>query len=170
LSQPQSIIIDTGPLLTYLALRYLDRHNAQKARRDQVFNELLPGITFADTEQQHLRRAMSREVLTTPHVLTEVFKLREPSILKKLEGFLACGLDILGQGRIIEIPCPTAKLCEDRGFRELICRRGLTDAGLVFVAMQQQSALLLTDDSRLFGDYPAGAGFEIRLLNDYLQE
>jgi hypothetical protein len=85
-----------------------------------------------------------------------------------VEDFLACSLEILAQGRIIEVQCPTAELCKDRDFRELICRRGLTDAGLVFVAAQR-GALLLTDDLPLSGDYSAGAGYEIWTLDDYLQ-
>lgn len=168
LSQPRSIVIDTGPLLTYLALRYLDRDDAPQARRNQIFDELRRAKPFADTEQEHLRHAMSRAVLTTPHVLTEVFRLRESSILRKLEGFLPCSLDILDQGSIIEVQCPTAELSKDRDFRELICRRGLTDAGLVFIATRRK-ALLLTDDVRLSEDYSAGASYEIWTLDDYLQ-
>ncbi|HEV3199989.1 MAG TPA: hypothetical protein VGZ73_18925 [Bryobacteraceae bacterium] len=48
MSQPRSIIVDTGPLLTYLALRYLDREAATEARRNQVFYELRHASPFAD--------------------------------------------------------------------------------------------------------------------------
>lgn len=50
-------------------------------------------------------------------------------------------------GSISEISCPIAEICKAEGFRQLICRYGLTDAGLIFVAAKSK-ALVLTDDRR----------------------
>jgi len=78
-------------------------------------------------------------------------------------------LDWLSSGKIEEAPCPAAELARDDSFRQLACRHGLADAGLVFVAANK-NALRLTDDRRLFQVYAADATYDIRLLDQYLRD
>ena len=109
-------------------------------------------------------------MLTTAHVLCEVFKLRESSALSRnKEGFTRNSLEVLTGEVVRELPCPIANLCREDDFRELICRDGLTDAGLMFVTAKN-SALVLTDDRRLFSSYSENSGYEIELLDNYLQQ
>jgi hypothetical protein len=171
LATPRIIVADCGPLLTYLALLYVDKNNAPRAKRERIFSEVRQGAIFGDAEQSLLKAVMN-QVLTTPHVLAETFKLRKLSMLRKeAEAFRRFSLEILAIGRIKEVPCPIDELTGDDDFRRLVCRLGVTDAGLVYVAAKQR-ALLLTDDKPLSNDYSAGAGagYQIRLLNDYFQE
>jgi len=84
---------------------------------------------------------MKRPTLTTAHVICEALKLRGTSALSQ----------------------------EEENFRELICRYGLTDAGLIFVAAKNR-ALVLTDDGRLFSSYSENSGYAIELLDNYLQD
>jgi hypothetical protein len=167
---PRDIVVDSGPLKTYVALCYLDRTNARKAHRDSVFRELRGGGTFADSQQARLRQALGKSVITTPHVLVEIFKFREHlSLRQEKEQLRACCLDLISSGKIEEASCPTAELARDESFRQMACRLGIADAGLVFVAANK-NALLLTDDRRLFQVCSAGATYEIRLLDEYLRD
>ncbi len=167
--EKRPIVIDTSPLLTYLAIRYLDSKDAPKARRDQVITEIR-GKTFAATEQERFLELMKQRTFTTAHVISEVLKLREKSVLSlEKEDFRRNSLDVLTGDTISEIPCPIMEVCQEEDFRQLICRYGLTDAGLIFVA-DKNRALVLTDDGRLFSSYSENSGYVIELLDNYLQE
>jgi predicted nucleic acid-binding protein len=140
-----------------------------QSQRESVFRDVRKaGATFSVTDQERLKAILtSRRLLTTAHVMVEVTTLREHSQLARLSGFRAFSLEFLSKGAISEERCPVTELCAQPEFLELACRLGLTDAGLVFVATRYE-CLLLTDDSRLFGVYSAGAKFQIRLLDHYL--
>lgn len=167
--EKRPIVIDTGPLLTYLAIRYLDSTDASKARRDHVLWEIR-GRAFAETEQERFVELMKQHILTTAHVISETLKLREKSILSlEKEDFRRNSLEILTGGAVSEISCPITEICQEQDFRQLICRYGLTDAGLIFVAAKNR-ALVLTDDGRLFSSYSESSGHAIELLDKYLRE
>ena len=113
---------------------------------------------------------MKQPALTTAHVISEALKLREASALgREKEAFRRNSLDVLIGDTISEIPCPIMEVCLEEDFRQLICRYGLTDAGLIFVA-DKNRALVLTDDGRLFSSYSENSGYVIELLDNYLQE
>jgi predicted nucleic acid-binding protein len=163
------IAIDTGPLLTYLALRYLDRSDAPTARRNQVLKEIRQGHALGDTQREQFLKLMKRPVFTTAHVISEALNLRGKSVLnREKEEFRRNSLDVLTSGSISEIPCRITDVCLEQNFRELICRHGLTDAGLLFVASKRR-ALVLTDDARLFTAYSSNPGYVIELLTNHLR-
>jgi predicted nucleic acid-binding protein len=167
------VVLDTGPLLTCLALHYLDGTEADKFRRSKVLQDVRRGsdLRFAETEQERFQVLMSRakRLLTTPHVLAEVLRLRgHPALSQDRERFRRLSLELLADGRIEEISGPLQALCADPEYRELICRLGLTDAAVVYLAAKER-CLLLTDEERKFDTYTAGAGFEIRTLDEYLR-
>jgi hypothetical protein len=167
------VLLDAGPLLTHLALHYLQKTGAEKARRDAVLRDVRPDseVPFAETEQERLGILLDRfkRLLTTPHVVAEVLKLRGYSMLFRDEmQFRKLSLELLTSERMEEVPCPLREVCADPDCRDLICRLGLSDAGLIYVATREK-CLLLTDDRRMFGAYTSGAEFEIRLLDDCLR-
>lgn len=164
-------MLDAGPLLTYLGLRYLDSINASKAKRDAIFHDLRPTtMRFAEPEQDRLRNLMrTRRLLATPHVNVEVLKLRKTSHLADERfAFREFSLTLLDK-EIGEETCSIAELSGEPDFRNLVCRFGLTDAALVFIAAKYR-CLLLTDDARLFAVYSTGAKYQIRLLDEYLTQ
>jgi predicted nucleic acid-binding protein len=164
------IVVDTGPLLTYLALRYLDDLDASKAERDKIFKDIRRMGIFTETEQERLRIELRRPFLTTALVISEVLKLRENSVLRmQAWEFRTHSLKVLTSGNIHEVACPIAEICSQPDLRQLICHFGLTDAGLIFVASRSR-ALLLTDDRRLFRAYSSVPSYQIRLLDDYLRQ
>jgi hypothetical protein len=151
-----------------ILLRLLDEGDATQGQSDSLFRELRNGASFARGKQQRLRQVLENRVITTPHVLVEVFRLREASQLNKRRADLrSCCLDLLAAGTILEEPCPAYNLYRDSRFRDFACRFGITDAGLLYTASQRK-AVLLTDDRRLFAGVGFGLGCEIQLLDDYL--
>jgi len=77
-------------------------------------------------------------------------------------------LEALRRAGVKEQPCSLDEICGEPDFEDLLCRYGLTDAGLVYVAHREE-CVLLTDDRRLFGAYSAGSRFKILGLEDYLR-
>ena len=169
--EKRPIVIDTGPLLTYLALRYLDGSGASKAKRDEILRDIRPRSGFAETEQERFLQVMKQPALTTAHVISEALKLRDASALgREKETFRRNSLAVLTGDTISEIRCPIVEICLEEDFRELICRHGLTDASLIFIASRNR-ALLLTDDGRLFRGYSVRPGYyTIKLLDDFLRQ
>lgn len=170
-SSHAKVVLDTGPLLTYLALHYLDQTRADTARRGAVLRDVRRGKMFTRTEQERFQVLLngSERLLTTPHALCEVLKLREYSVLSlDQEEFRRLSLQLLLGGKLEDVSCPLRELCTDDAYRKLICRLGLTDAGLVYLA-ENERCLLLTDDRKLYSTYTAAAVFEIRLLDEYLR-
>jgi hypothetical protein len=167
--QRRPIVIDTGPLLTYLAIRYLNTTEASKARRDHVLGEIR-GRAFDEPEQERLLELMKQHTFTTAHAISEALNLREASALNRAKTeFRRNSLEVLTSGTMSEIACPVAEICRTEDFRQLICSHGLTDAALIFVAARNR-ALVLTDDGRLFSSYSEDSGHVIELLDNYLRE
>lgn len=167
----EKVVLDTGPLLTYLAVHYLDQTEADTARRSAVVQDVRRGSRFAKAEQERFQVLLDRSehLLTTPHALCEVLKLREHSVLSQdRERFCRISLKLLMDGKLKEVSCPVRELCADEAYGELICRFGLTDAAVVYLA-ENERCLLLTDDRKLCRTYTSGAVFEIRLLDEYLR-
>jgi hypothetical protein len=129
------------------------------------------GRTFDEAQQDRfLVKLMKQRRLTTAHVISEALKLRGTSALSNdEEEFRSNSLGVLTGGAISGISSPVTEICREEGFRQLICRYGLADAGLIFVASKNR-ALVLTDDRRLFSAYSANPGYLIQLLDDFLQE
>jgi hypothetical protein len=161
--------MDTGPLLTYLAIRYLVSRDAAKARRSHVLEEIR-GRAFNENEQERFLELMKQHTFTTAHAVSEALNLRETSALsREKEEFRRNSLEVLVGGAISEIACPIEEICKTEDFRHLICLHGLTDAGVIFVASRNK-ALVLTDDGRLFSSYSADSGHVIELLDNFLRE
>lgn len=91
-------MLDTGPLLTYLAVHYLGQTEADIARRSAVLQDVRRGSRFAKAEQERFQVLLDRSerLLTTPHALCEVLKLREHSVLSQdRERFRQLSLELL---------------------------------------------------------------------------
>jgi predicted nucleic acid-binding protein len=159
-------------LLTYLALRYLDSIRAAKPYRDAIFHDIRgEDHPFGEDKQERLDKLMSvgGPALTTAHVMVEVTKMREHSELARASGFGVFSLNLLAGTTITETTYSVGELCKEPMFLDITRRFGLTDAGLIRLAHQNE-CLLLTDDSRLYGAYPAGSRCDIQLLDEYLRE
>jgi hypothetical protein len=168
--EKRPIVIDAGPLLTYLALQYLNSNDTPKASRDQILREIRPGSPIDEPEQERLRQLLRQPAFTTAHVIAEVLKLREKSLLSRIAGeFRRHSLDILIGGAIREVPCPIEEMCREKDFRQLVCDYGIADAGLIFAAYSMR-ALVLTDDRRLFRSYSVHQDYVIELLDNYLRQ
>jgi hypothetical protein len=155
LPAPQGpVLLDTVPLLTYLAVRYADSISASKAYRDRLFQEIRSqSPPFAEDDQERLGELIEvRGALTTPHVILEATKLREISELAKAEGFRDFSLEVLSSGAISETWCSLEELCKEPEYSALARRFGVADASLLFVS-DRKECLLLTDDDRLFDAY-----------------
>lgn len=153
----------------YLALRYLDDVKADKGTRNLVFHEIQPSdVDFVERDQQNLRLAFQGGILTTPHILTEVLKLRKSSWLRSKQfQFRELALGLLSTRHIEEVTCPVVDIIASLPW--FICQFGLADASGLFAAQIRQ-AILITDDNRLFAGLPANPAFEIRLLSEFLAE
>jgi hypothetical protein len=162
------LLLDTGPLLTYLSLKFLDEIEAQQQYRDEVLADVR-GRAFLQVEQERLALAfVRRTLLTTAHVATEVFRLRNQSKLgERKEQFRRFSLNFLMQN-VSEVQSLLSEVNGD-DFRPILYRHGLTDAALI-VAADKTRSLLLTDDSRLRNEFGAGTRFEIQLLRDFLNQ
>ena len=152
------MVLDTGPLLTYLAMQYLEWTGADKAFSDAVVREVSRAEITDENQQISFRdflKAHSRRV-TTSHVIAEALYPRASSELgKDKETFRRVALDNLAF--IQERPV----LLKDLD-RELIVRHGVCDAGVVRLA-QLEEAALLTNDERLCGALPGDPNFTILL-------
>jgi hypothetical protein len=163
------VLLDTGPLLTYLALRYADTTKAPKAYRDTLFRDIRnQSERFGATAQEYFLKLIEmRHALTTPHVILEATKLREHSELARAEGFREFSLAVLTGGAISEIWYSLEEIYRESEYMDLARRFGVADASLLFVSAREE-CLLLTDDQDLFAAYEAGSKFQIRLLEEYL--
>ena len=144
-SAPPPLVLDTGPLLTYLTGQYLDFIQPDRATRTNALVEVSGQSGWDDSKQrafETLLRLRSRRLITT-HVAGEIFHLRKYSFLKRNEQqFRKFVLDRLSffeeQGVLIE------------GLeQELIIQFGPTDAGLIWIARETRGELV-TSDYRLF--------------------
>jgi hypothetical protein len=170
-SGSHTVVLDTGPLLTYLTLHYLDRTGATD--REAIIRDVRSGsrYPFTATEEERFRLLLHRfkRLLTTSPAVAEALRLREYSLLSRDRWrFRELALERLKDGKVEDVHCPLRELCAEEGFRDLICRLGLTDASLIFVAAKER-CLLLTDDRRMFEGLLAGAKPDVRLLGDYLK-
>jgi hypothetical protein len=166
------VVLDTGPLLTYLALLYLDSIEAKKAYRDALFSDIRgEKRAFGETEQERFGAwmAASRPLLTTAHIMAEVTKLRAYSGLAKAGEFRSFSLDVLAGDTFSETTFSLAELYGEPRYMALTRRFGVTDAGLLLLA-DRNGYLPLTDDTPLFDAHSSESRFEIRLLDEYLRE
>jgi hypothetical protein len=167
--RPGPVLLDTGPLLTYLALRYADSTNAPKAYRDTLFRDIRKdGQQFGATAQEHFRKLIEMQhALTTPQVILEATKLREYSELAKATGFRDFSLRVLSSGAITETWCSLEEICKEPEYLALARRFGVADASLLFVSAREE-CVLLTDEGRLFDARGAESKFQMRQLDEYL--
>jgi hypothetical protein len=167
--RPGPVLLDTGPLLTYLALRYADSKNAPKGYRDALFRGIRkqPEL-FSATAQERLRKLIEMgHALTTPHVILEATKLRDHSELAKATGFRDFSTEVLISGAISEIWCSLEEICREPEYMDLVRRFGVADASLFFISAREK-CLLLTDEGPLFAACRAGSKFKTRLPDEYL--
>lgn len=166
-----SLVLDTGPLFTYLLLHFLNGTGASKARRNALLQEdrSNDSAPFAEIEQDRFRQLLkSRRVLTTTHVVTEAFRLRGYSLLKQVQTqFRNFGLELFTSGAVEEVSCSLREMCTQSGLEDLICRFGPADASVTYLGIKAM-CLVLTDDTEMFQTCQAGAPVEIPLLRGYL--
>src|SRR4029077_506515 len=105
--RPGPVLLDSGPLLTYLTLLYADSINAPKLYRDTLFRDIRRHATpFGEREQERFGRLIEdRHALVTPHVILEVTRMREHSELGRVARFLEFSIDVLSGDAISEIWC-----------------------------------------------------------------
>ena len=149
-SHADPLLLDTGPLLTALVHFYF-RVRKEPERRQATLRDIRNGRPLTDEEGERVLEFLGRAPrrLTTPHVLTEVFKLRAHSELRKISDFRRSSLDALRKLYIEERHCPLIDLASQSELVDCVCRHGLTDAALLYVS-EQEHCTLLTDDKRLF--------------------
>jgi hypothetical protein len=167
--RPGPILLDTGPLLTYLTLLYADSINAPKLYRDTLFRDIRRHATpFGEKEQERFGELIEvRRAPVTPHVILEATRMREHSELARVGRFVEFSIEVLFGGTISEISCSLGDICKEPEYIALVHRFGVTDAGLLFVSAREE-CLLLTDDHDLFAAYEADSKFQIRLLDEFL--
>jgi predicted nucleic acid-binding protein len=164
------VVMDTGPMLTWLVLRYLNQCGAPKSTRDAFMTALeLREGPLAETEQDYFLQKVGRHspVLTTTYSAAEVMKLREHSLLKHEEPFFRFRLDLLSCGTITEYPCTLATL-RTAGFWDLVLNHGAADASLAWLASYMRCTLV-TDDKRLFELLSTGTAFKLSLLREWIE-
>jgi hypothetical protein len=166
------IVLDTGPLLTYLAVHYIETIKAKISTRDRILQSVRPAGRPFDDSLQNAFTSLCREtrrLLTTSNALTEALKARKNSALYRREDFHDIALSFLAESNIEELPRPARSLIQDTRYRDHTLRLGLTDMGLVSLAVEFKCPLL-TDDGEMFQAFPASSetGFEISLLDEYL--
>jgi predicted nucleic acid-binding protein len=159
------IILDHGPLLTYLCWLFLDSIDATaNQRRDAVRALDLKDLNW--DADQHLRLhniLTSQACVTTTLVLHEILQLREYSYLANdKERFRRFGLAELP--KFAEICVPLRDIDE----QDKVVHFGLTDAGLLQIA-QQRGGTLLTIDTKLYAAWDSEARFDIMLLKDAIK-
>ncbi|MGH7247481.1 MAG: hypothetical protein ACREH9_05190 [Pseudomonadota bacterium] len=166
----RAIIVDTGPLLTYLAVEYVRERKLTEASDRMLLRDIRSGMPFGESEQEVLRDRFRQDApAATTHVVVEALRFREHSELaKRAEDFRGFCIGLIAKGAVSEVCCTTSEIEAGEGTRQLARRHGITDAGLVFVAMRR-SAVLVTDDRRLRGALPSGGPFEIKTLDEYLR-
>jgi hypothetical protein len=167
--RPGPVLLDTGPLLTYLALRYADLMDVPSSYRASLFRDIRQrGRRFSETDQERLGKLIeTRHALTTPHVILEATRQRKPSELARVERFREVSLAVLTSGAISEIWCSLEEICKQPKYMNLVRRFGVADATLLFISARE-GCLLLTDDNRLFAALGSGSEFEIWRLDEYL--
>jgi predicted nucleic acid-binding protein len=146
------LVLDTGPLLTALVLFYFRDLRQESERRWAVLKDIRPdGRPLTEEEGESVLEFLGRAPrrFTTPHVLTEVFKLRAHSELRKISDFRRSSFDALRKLYIEERHCPLSDLASQPELVDSVCRHGLTDAALLYVSAHVRCTLV-TDDKRLF--------------------
>jgi len=164
------IVLDTGPLLIYLAIPYLRSVGAGNTWRDEVFRSLQKRVALDQGLQERFETRLSSfsPVLTTTLVLGEVFRLRESSPLAQAtEEFRRVSIGTVQ--RIVEVPVTLAQIVSDSGFGELICRFGLIDASILWLGSSRQCPIL-TDDERLFSSHTRVHFPDLLLLDNVLKD
>jgi hypothetical protein len=162
----ESLVVDTGPLLTFLCLRFLDEIHAGNAERDRSLGEIRGG-PLPDRRRQEQMDGFFRasSLLATSHVFVESLRLRDHSYLRsRAEEFRKSSLSSLSivEERVVRL----ADLAKSP-YRELVIYHGLADAGVVWLAERERCALV-TDEKALYSAYRSDSKFRIRLLDQCL--
>jgi hypothetical protein len=155
------LLLDYGPLLTAIVQFYF-RDRAEPERRQAALKDVRPnGRPLAEEQGERVLEFLGHAPrrLTTPHVLTELFKLRAHSELRKIKDFKKSSFDALRKLNIEEKHYAFNLLALKSEFVECVCRFGLTDASLVYVS-ELERCTVLTDDKRLY----QFSGRRVRLL------
>ena len=125
-------------MLTALVHVYF-RIRREPERRQAAFRDIRDGWPLTEEEGEKVLEFLGRAPrrLTTPHVLTEIFKLRGHSELRKISDFKRSSLDALRKLYIEERHCPLSDLASQSELVDRVCRHGLTDAALLYVSEQE---------------------------------
>jgi predicted nucleic acid-binding protein len=162
-TRTDTILLDTGPLLTLLAISFLRETDAGEARHRAVLSDIQPEWTRVEAARFSEFLALYPRRLTTTHVLTEAFKLRQHSELKQDEyRFRRFVPGELRKADVREVYCSLEDLSSDAESMEWVCRVGLTDAALLFVS-RREGCPILSDDTRL---RDSGSGSQVLILNN----
>jgi hypothetical protein len=146
-----TILVDTGPLLTLLTLDYLRETGAAETRRGAVLADIRAERQWTVIEEELFSELLSQysRLLTTPHVVAEAFKLRAHAALKgDQHRFRRLAMSSFKKANLQEVHCPLVDLALNEDSVEWVCNFGATDAMLLHVSMKE-ACLILTDDTRL---------------------
>lgn len=164
------VVLDTGPLLAWLVLRYLNQCGAPKSTRDAFMTALkLREGPLAETEQDYFLQKVGRHspILTTTYSAAEVIRLRDYSLLKSEKPFFGFRHDVLSGGAITEYPC-TLETLRAAGFWDLVLNHGAADASLAWLASYMRCTLV-TDEGRFFAMFSTGTAFKVSGLRRWIE-
>jgi hypothetical protein len=165
-SARRTILLDTGPLMTYLVLLFVKAATKPKAVRDALFRELRREPFIESTQERMSATFETYTLIATSQSVQEAFTTRKFSELKKIEAIYRRHACSEIENRIREVPCSIAELLKE-GYGDLICRHGLPDAALLF-AGAKYGCLVLTDEMPIFGALPPDPRYELRTLDEFL--
>lgn len=168
------IVLDTGLLLTYLPLDYLE--GANKARRDRIFRSIHTNAPFDETRQEHFAVMLQTRssILTSSLVIAEALKLRGNTALNEEQvQFRRASLKKL-QSSVTEISVTLQTLMAEEGFSELVVKFGLTDASILWLGHTYECVVCTGErkerEQSLFGAYSLpGAKFDLQNIDRLLE-
>lgn len=170
--QPDFLLLDTGPFLTWCAVLYLDREKAGVSRRGEMFRSIRQNQKreFSRRDEESLKLACEkRQPRTTPHVIAEALKFRGQSALKRIASeFRSFVLELVREKKLVEMPVPTSHLAETEVFTRLVAEYGITDAALIW-CVETYHCTLLIDDGRLFKGCMGDTSTRVHMLDVYLE-
>jgi len=159
----QSLVLNAGPLLTFLCLNFLDEQNATKAERDQALRDVRNGQASDQRRQDRMGTFFrANTLLTTSHAMFEVFRLREGSYLeRRSHKFLSSAL---ASAALVEERAVLVKDLVDAPYPDLLLRYGLADGGVVWLATRE-ACEMVTDDGSLYRDGQASSKCQLRMFD-----
>lgn len=163
-------VVDTGPLLTVLALNYVHAIHAPKVKRDKILTKANEDLLKNPTRQERYLQLFSgiRTILTTSHVIGELQGLQKGRLDLEREDkkqFWSHSMNFLCMKNIDEQLLRLLDMHGREDLREVVCLIGPTDTGLIDLA-RKEGCVLLTDDERTLAVRAWEEGVDCRLVKN----